>query len=56
MVADAGLLEEAARTAEERLEGRPEWADEWLLLRPSRLLSYAAKGWPGTERTVRCGQ
>jgi hypothetical protein len=24
---------------------RPEWADVWLVLRPARVLSYAAPGW-----------
>ena len=47
VVADADLPEGVARAAAERLEGRPEWADEWLVLCPSRLLSYAAEGWPG---------
>jgi hypothetical protein len=26
---------------------RPEWAAEWLALRPERVLSYAAAGWTG---------
>jgi nitroimidazol reductase NimA-like FMN-containing flavoprotein (pyridoxamine 5'-phosphate oxidase superfamily) len=47
VVADADLPGDVAEASVERLEGRPEWAEEWLVLRPARLLSYAAAGWPG---------
>lgn len=47
VVPDADLPDDVAQAAAERLEGRPDWAAEWLVLRPARLLSYAAEGWPG---------
>jgi nitroimidazol reductase NimA-like FMN-containing flavoprotein (pyridoxamine 5'-phosphate oxidase superfamily) len=47
VVADADLPEDVAALAVERLGSRPDWADVWLVLRPSRLLSYAAEAWPG---------
>jgi nitroimidazol reductase NimA-like FMN-containing flavoprotein (pyridoxamine 5'-phosphate oxidase superfamily) len=47
VVPDADLPADVVAAASERLDGRPGWADAWLVLRPARLLSYAAPGWPG---------